>query len=430
MARLPINRIKCSIKFTVLACLNLYFSLWSRLYLWRWRPKIIIITGSVGKTSLLYMLKEQLAERALYSYRANTKIGISLNMLQLQPITSASERWRWLPLILATPWKALTLSPHPEKIYLVEYDAADPYASVHFKWWLRPDICLWTTVSRSHLECFASKAKRTGRESFDLIVSEFAALAMSASERIFAPADNKFMKRALKGARTPVTWVQDDLSSWQPGIEETVFKFARRQFVFSQPAPREFSQNLVLLQALMDHLKIKVKADWRDWEMPPGRCRFLKGYGGTLLLDSSYNAQPQAFWAMLEVLEELPIKKNKKWLVAADMIELGDFTQAIHEELAVKVLKLNIERVFLIGRRIKQYSYPILKSKFDNLYCVEKIDEDCVEFFKSQIKGGEVILFKGAAYLDILVEALLADRDDDRFLNRPGRLQQMLKKRK
>ncbi len=415
---------------TLRACLNLYFSLWSRLYLQRWRPQIIVITGSVGKTSLLYMLQEQLAEKALYSYRANTKVGISLNMLQLKPIVSVNERWRWLLLILVVPWKALTLPAHSQKIYLVEYDAADPYASYYFKWWLRPDICLWTTVSGSHLELFAGKAKRSGRDSFDLVVSEFAALATSASERIFAPADNKFMKRALKGASTPVTWVQDDLSSWQPGIEETVFKFTERQFVFSQPAPREFSQNLILLQALMDHLKIKIKTDWRDWEMPPGRCRFFKGYGNSLLLDSSYNAQPQSFWAMLEVLEALPIPASKKWLVGADMIELGDFTQTAHEELADKILKLNIERVFLIGRRVKKYTYPLLKGKFDKLYSIEQIDESCLEVFKSQIKGGEVILFKGAAYLDILVEGLLDDVDDGRFLNKSGRLQQMLKKRK
>ena len=415
--------------FIRLVFLDAYFCFWSRLYLSRWRPKVIIITGSVGKTSLLYALKDQFGERAFYSYRANTKVGISLQLLGIKSISKASQRWRWPLIILAAPFKTLTAKVRDEKIYLVEYDAGNPYASWYLKWWLRPDICIWTTVSQSHFENFVGKAKRTGRDTFDLVVSEFAAIAASASERIFAPAGNKRMRQALAGASTPVSWVKSELVAWQPGLERTVFEFPKRRFVFNQPLPREFGLSLALFQALADHLELEIKTDWRFWEPPPGRSRWFVGHGGSFLLDSSYNAQFEAVLAMLEVLQALPVAKERKWLVAADMLEQADFAPTGHRKIGKRILELDVARVFLVGPRMEKYVYPLLEGKLDKLDWIEKIDEDFVDFIKGEIKGGEVILFKGSAILDILIEALLADPADNRFLNKPGHLNKVLYKR-
>ena len=416
--------------FVLHVFLDAHFCFWSRLYLRRWRPKIIIITGSVGKTSLLYVLKEQFGSRALYSHRANTKVGISLHLLGIKAISAGSQRWRWPLIILVAPFKALMAKARDEKIYLVEYDAGSPYASWYFKWWLRPDICIWTTVSQSHLENFVRKAKRTGREAFDLIVSEFAAIAGSASERIFAPAGNERMRRALASTSTPVSWVKSELVDWQPGLDQTVFEFPKRRFVFSQPLPREFGLSLALFQTLAEHLELEIKTDWRSWEPPPGRGRWFAGYGGSFLLDSSYNAQLEAFLAMLEILQALPIPKERKWLVAADMLEQADFSPAAHRKIGERILELGVDRVFLVGQRMKKYAYPLLEGKLEKLVWAEKVDEGFVDLIKGAIKGGEVLLFKGSALLDVLVEALLADPADSRLLNQPGRLYKVLYKDK
>ena len=416
--------------FVLHVFLDAHFCFWSRLYLRRWRPKIIIITGSVGKTSFLYALKEQFGRRALYSYRANTKVGISLQLLGIKAISSGSQRWRWPLIILAAPFRALTAKVRDEKIYLVEYDAGSPYASWYFKWWLQPDICIWTTVSESHFENFVRKARRTGRETFDLIVSEFAAIAASASERIFAPAGNERMRRALASASTPVSWVENELAAWQPGLKQTVFEFPKRRFVFSQPLPREFGLSLALFQALAGYLKLEIKTDWRSWEPPPGRNRWFAGHGGSFLLDSSYNAQIEAVLAMFEVLQALPIPKERKWLVAADMLEQADFSPTGHRKIGKRILELDVDRVFLLGRRMKKYAYPLLKGKLEKLVWAEKIDESFIDLIKGEIKGGEVLLFKGSSFLDVLVEALLADPADSRFLNKPGRLYKVLYKGK
>lgn len=401
-----------------------YFCLWSRLYLRRWQPLTIVVTGSVAKTNLLYILGEQLGEEAAYSYRANTKIGIACDILNLAPI-SEDRRRRWLLLIVVSPFKALFAKVRPEEKYLVEYDAYDMVSSRYFKWWLRPNVCLWTTVSESHLQNFEKAAKKKNLKTFDLVVSEFAKIVQSADQHIFAPADNRFMKQSLKGVQTPVSWLKDELLEYGVDSKGTVFKFKDIRFVFSHPLPKEMSHILTLAAGLMGYLKQAPRTDLRDWQPPPGRSSLLRGYKGCHLIDSSYNAQYEAVLAILAMFESF--KAQEKWLVFGDMIEQGDFTRKAHLEVADKILELDLKKVFLVGRRTKKYIYPILKEKYPNLHWTNKADKDLILHLKRGIKGGEVILFKGAGVLDILVEALLKNPADNKFLNNPGRLDRVLK---
>ena len=72
----------------------------------RWQPLVIVITGSVAKTNLLHILKEQLGQQAAYSYRANTKVGIACDIFDMPPI-EAGRRWRWLVLAIGRTFQSL-----------------------------------------------------------------------------------------------------------------------------------------------------------------------------------------------------------------------------------------------------------------------------------------------------------------------------------
>ena len=48
-----------------------YFVWWAKVVLQRWQPKIILVTGSTGKTTLFYLLKAQLGEEAEFADGAN-----------------------------------------------------------------------------------------------------------------------------------------------------------------------------------------------------------------------------------------------------------------------------------------------------------------------------------------------------------------------
>ena len=395
--------------------LDPYFCFWGRLYLNRWRPIVIVVTGSVGKTNLLHLLKEQFGSRAYYSYRSNTKVGITLNLFDLPDMRG--QRWRWLTSLFKVPYKALTAPKKPQKFYLVEYDVYDVSSSRWFKKWLRPNLCLWTTISPSHLENFDRLAKRTQRDVLDVLTDHFAQIAKSAEEYIFALATNKLMRQGLKNAQTPIKWLEDDLVDYRLDLQKTIFQFKKVTFKFGQPMPRAFGQSLLYCRALSEYYQLPLKTDFSDWYPPPGRSTLLRGYKNCFLLDSSYNAQPEAMWAIIKMFKKLQAKS--KWFVCGDMIEQGLHTQKCHQQLVEAILDLNPKRVYLVGPRVKKYTYPQLKTRHRQVHWVSKIDRVFVDQFKANIQGGEVILFKGAGFLDILVQALLLDPADSQFLNNP-----------
>ena len=77
-----------------------------------------------------------------------------------------------------------------------------------------------------------------------------------------------------------------------------------------------------------------------------GRLQPLKGLGGAVLFDDSYNANPVSVIAAAEFLASLP---GKSWLVLGDMFELGDGEQQIHHDVGKAVRDAGIDRLFALG---------------------------------------------------------------------------------
>ena len=396
--------------------LNPYFCFWSYLYLRRWRPRVIVITGTVGKTSLLYLLKDQFAPRAFASERANTKIGITLQMLDLG--NTVNNFSRWFKLLLLVPFRALRHPVRPESIYLVEYDIYDMYSARYFAWWLKPEATIWLSATAAHLQLFDKPASRRKISSFELMSRQLLKVVQSANSYIFALADNQIMRRALANSATPVIWAQIDLKDYLVDKERTIFEFKQQRFVFSHPLPPAMAQSLALLKAVSQTYQLPLKTNWRSWRPPLSRNQVLAGYKGCYLLDSTYNAQLAAMITIFKMFKSMPA--TSKWLICGDMLEQGRWTATAHRHLAEAIADLKPNRLFLVGWRIKQYTVPILESKQLKFEWRARADQSLVDDLKRQIKGGELLLFKGAGYLGIIVESLLANAQDRIYLSAPN----------
>ena len=394
--------------------LDLYFCVWSRLYLWRWQPQVIVITGSVGKTHLLDLLKFQLGERAYHSYKANTKIGITCNLLGLAGI-EPSQRWRWLTLPFIVPFKAVFWPVHRQPIYLVEYDIASVFSIRLFKWWLKPDICVWVSATRAHLRFFDRAAHKSGQPAFERALDDFATLVKSAKEWIFALEDNRLMRQWLADSPVPVRWVPVPDFDYKVTLRASLFRFADDQYLFSQPLPKATARNLRLMKAVLDHLRQPVKRDLRAYQVAPSRHTVLPGIKNSFLIDSTYNSQLAAVLAMLQVLHSLTA--SKKWLVCGDMIEQGAWSANAHQRLAAAIVQVRPQRVFLIGRRCRHHVYPILRQHNLEVSSQLSLEPAFIADFKEAMSGREVILFKGSGYLYVLLKALLANPEDERLLH-------------
>src|SRR4029079_19637449 len=80
-----------------------YFKFFADIKLKRWNPRIIVITGSSGKTTLLHLIESQIQDKAKYSHHANSAYGIPFDILGLERKTLTPGEWIYL--FLAAPFR-------------------------------------------------------------------------------------------------------------------------------------------------------------------------------------------------------------------------------------------------------------------------------------------------------------------------------------
>ena len=398
-----------------------YFRFFANHALKRWHPRIIAITGSVGKTTMLHLIETQLKDSAHYSHDANSAFGIAFDLVNLRGVTGS--KFRWLYLIFAAPIKSLFVK-HKEKFYIVEIDGERPHETEFLATWLKPEVTLWVSLGRSHAVQYEQQIRDGVFESLDkAITHEFATLPENTKKVIYIDGDVPLMVKAtekiLKKGKTQadvIKFYKKDLKNYEVTPENTVFELkSSLKFKFAEPMPKDMAIQLLMLEGLMDYLKVKINTDLTDMTVAPGRSSFFEGKNGLKIIDSSYNAHLISVQSILEMSKELP-EKNK-WFIIGDMVEQGFIEGDEHAKLADLIADAKPKKVILVGRRTKKYTYPRLKElKID----VETFSDvkPALKYIEKNTSGKEVLIFKGSQYLEWIIEKLLKDPADAEKLPR------------
>ncbi len=77
-----------------------------------------------------------------------------------------------------------------------------------------------------------------------------------------------------------------------------------------------------------------------------GRQQFIAGVNHSLLIDDSYNANPDSLRAAVDVLCALP---GKAWLALGDMGELGADAEKLHQQAVADAFTSGVDEVFALG---------------------------------------------------------------------------------
>jgi UDP-N-acetylmuramyl pentapeptide synthase len=91
-----------------------------------------------------------------------------------------------------------------------------------------------------------------------------------------------------------------------------------------------------------------------------GRGSILKGIKESVVIDGSYNGGFAAITAGVEYLSEPSMEAYERVLFLGDMRELGSESEALHTELAEKILSCQPGAVVLVGEEMRKYVYPKL----------------------------------------------------------------------
>jgi len=406
-----VKRIKKFLYFFVAS----YFKFFAGIYLRRWNPRVIVITGSQGKTTLLHLLESQVGERAIYSHFANSAFGISFHILGLKRESFAV--FEWVIFAVMAPLRAFR-KINQEKLFVVEADCDRPGEGKFVADLLRPSITLWVSSSRSHAMNFKPLKGETIETA---IAREFSNFAKQTKDKIVANGDVPEIKNALSCIpQEKILYLRSGEYLKNYKIEKTSTHFGINNSNYSFPylLPKEVAVSLRMTQVLCDILNIQMDLSFSKFTLPPGRNSIFKGVHNTVLIDSSYNALPDSVKAMLDLFTAYP--NSRKIAVLGDMIEQGKYEKEEHEKLAEYLLATNFDTIILVGPRTHEHTFPVLLAspKFlEKVFSFDRPDE-ALAFLKIKIIGGEAILFKGARFLEGIVENLLANSDDAKFLPR------------
>lgn len=391
-----------------------YFRFFANFALRRWHPRVIAVTGSAGKTTMLHLIEFELGDRAHYSHDANSAFGIAFDLLGMQGVRGS--KLRWLRLILEAPFRALYYRRQGE-FYVVEIDGERPHETDFLAQWLRPEVTLWVSLGRSHAVQFEQEITTGKFDNIDVAIAhEFATLPQHTTKYVYIDGDNQLMKDAVAGITAEVVeFHKNALERYNVYPTRTDFNFGPTSFHFAQPQPKDLAIQLLMLERLVDYLGLALKTDLSSMPVPPGRSSFFQGKNGLKLIDSSYNAHLISMASMLEMVQNL--HAGHKWLVIGDIVDQGSLEGEEHEKLATMIAAAHPEMVILVGRRTKQYTAPKLKELGINVRTT--LDpHKALKFIEENTTGEETLIFKGSQYLEWIIEQLLENPADAEKLPR------------
>ena len=391
-----------------------YFRHFANIVFKRWNPRVIAVTGSAGKTTMMMMLEHEMGKRAHYSHDANSAFGVPFDILGLKGVRGSKIRWFWLG--VAAPFKAL-FTWRKKEFYVVEIDGERPHEAEFLAEWLKPEVTIWVSIGTSHAVQFEKEVEQGKFDDVEeAITAEFANLPENTSKRVYIDADSKLMTEATHGIKAKVVPIKKgELKKYVVYPDSTDFTYGDTTFHFDHPEPRDIAFNLFVAKDLMKYLKIKFNPDFSGIKIAPGRCSHFKGVKGIDIVDSSYNAHMISMASVLDMARRM--HAEHKWLIIGDIVDQGSMTEEEHRNLAKLIADVKPEKVILIGRRTKKYTAPELKKL--GISAVATTDpKKALEYIEKRIKGRETLIFKGSQYLEWIIEKLLANPKDAKKLCR------------
>ena len=125
------------------------------------------------------------------------------------------------------------------------------------------------------------------------------------------------------------------------------------------------------------------------------------------IIDDTYNASPSSTESGLKTLSDLNYKR--KIAVLADILELGDYSEKIHEDLGECFKDLNIDVLIAYGDAMR-YLVNNAKKYVPKVFYFNN-EKEVIEKIESIIQKDDIIYFKGSNAMNVnkIIEYLKED---------------------
>jgi len=393
-------------------------ALFARAVIRRYHPKVVMVTGSVGKTSTKDAVAAVLSER--FFVRAseksfNSEFGVPFTIFGVENPWSDPLKW----FSTAKNILALLLLPnHYPNMLVLEVGADRPGDLARILRIATPDAVVVTRLPEIpvHVEAYASP-EAVREEEFS------PAYALPASAPLIIPADDLYaMDNAKRISARVISYGTTeganvrirDISFYESegriaGMQASVTVDGEQGTCIEKGSVGTtqippFAAAIAVAQAFSISLADALLSLGK-YEAPPGRGRLLLGKNNSTIIDDSYNASPTAVEEALKTLKAFPHAK-RRIAILGDMLELGRYSVAEHERIAI-IARKSADVIVTVGIRARAFASVPTTSvgkvmQFDNSCAAASALVDIAE-------EGDVILVKGSQSVrtERIVEALL-----------------------
>lgn len=290
----------------------------ARIVILKYKPKIIAVAGSVGKTSTkdaIYTVLNSKLSVWKSDKSFNSEIGVPLAILGLKNGWSNPFLW------LGNFWKGFELAilnePYP-KYLVLEIGADRPCDIRRIVAWLKPDVSVITRFGEVpvHVEFFKDRLE---------LIEEDAEIVKALKKDgllILNQDDKDALILKEKSTAKHLTYGFDPSSSIIASNTQIVYEGGKPSGITSKvdfegtSAPLRISgvvgkaQIYASLPALLvgQHYGINIVsgvASLQNHETPPGRLKIIQGLKNTTIIDDSYNSSPVAVEEAFKSISEI-----------------------------------------------------------------------------------------------------------------------------
>lgn len=409
-----------------------FLTLEARLILSTYKPRVVAVTGSVGKTSAKDAIYAVLAHR-VYVRKSeksfNSEIGVPLTILG-RP-NAWSNPLRWIENLLEGLLLFFIRVEYPEWLVL-EVGADRPHDIRSVAAWLPVDLAVITRLPEVpvHVEFFDSPEAVVAEKAtlIDAIVPGGVLVLYADDERALT------LKARAQGTRVLTFGFSKNADI--RGEEVVLIEAGGRplgmhaRIVGPGGATSVSITGAIGAHALLPLLAAAATAEaltipiaeaataLAQYEPPPGRMRLVKGIKDTIIIDDSYNSSPAAAAAALDTLSLLSMS-GRKIVVLGDMLELGRHSVVEHKKLGSHAARV-ADMLLTVGFRARDAALAALDNSMEDSNILQFEDaRQAGQELQNILESGDCVLVKGS-------QSMRMERVVEEIMTEPERAAELL----
>ena len=324
----------------------------------KYNPKIIAITGSVGKTttkSILYNLLKIKYNVLTNEKNYNNNIGVPLTIFNLKK---------------------------ENEILLLELGMNHPKEISYLSNMINPNISAITNIGSSHIGYLKTKE--------NILKAKLEILDGMKNKILFVNGDDDLLK-SIKGTNKSGFKKNNNLIGY--GIKSNLYsssfkiKYNNTEYKIKMSLPKHLLNNVLIAIDIALYLKIDIKdmqKTLENYKSENMRMDIINGKNNNIIINDCYNSSFESLTGVLKTLEN---ENHDKLLILGDIKELGDLSKEIHESLTPYIEKIKNKEIYLVGKEMKNIK---TKAKYFENY------KELLKYLKTKKIENKLILIKGS----------------------------------